>query len=72
MSDGSMDESLSKRMISDLISLIECEICSSKMIISPNSEFKQLFLVRKGKIKMFDHNYNYLCQLEQGSFFGEY
>lgn len=60
-------------MIADLISLVECEILpQSRLIMSPRKEFKQLFLIRKGSIRQFDHNYNYMCLLGQGSYFGEY
>ena len=71
--DGTVLDYLTNRMIASLISLVECEILpKGRMIITPCSEFKQLFLIRKGSVKMFDSNYNYLCQLREGSFFGEY
>ena len=60
-------------MKADILSLVECEIFhAGKLVNSPGNEFKQLCLVRKGRVKMFDRNYNYLCELQPGSYFGEY
>ena len=60
--DGTHSQSLTPKMVSDLMSLVECEILpAGRMIMSPQVEFKQLYLIRKGSIKMFDNNYNLLC-----------
>lgn len=60
--DGTRAQSLTSKMISDLMSLVECEILpAGRMIMSPQVEFKQLFMIRKGRVKVFDNNYNLLC-----------
>ena len=41
-------------------------------MITPNEEFKSLYLIKNGEVNLFDRVYNYLQTLENRSFFGEY
>lgn len=45
---------------------------SNEKLIDFGQEFKNIYLIKKGTINLFDPTYTYLCSLEETSFFGDY
>lgn len=47
------------------------QIFDGDKVIVPDSEVNNFYLIKHGKIKLMDRYYNYMLELESGSYFGE-
>ena len=59
-------------MVSRILSLIVCEHFDNEYIIKSGEEVTNFYMIKKGNVILFDNKYNYMYDLEPGSFFGEY
>mmetsp|Transcript_5911 Transcript_5911/g.9621 ORF Transcript_5911/g.9621 Transcript_5911/m.9621 type:complete len:260 (+) Transcript_5911:2849-3628(+) len=60
-------------LIYEMLANVECEqLPPSKIIVRNLSELTHFYMIKQGTVKCFDKKYNYLMNLEPGSFFGEY
>ena len=59
-------------LISELVSQLECEqITETEHYIRAGEEINQFYLIKSGGIRLLDNMFNYMYQLNQGSYFGE-
>ena len=42
------------------------------MIVENKEQFRHFYYIKTGSISLFDDNFTYMYNLEEGSFFGEY
>ena len=71
--DGFYLEAIPQKIVTKLLSNIQSQIYDSDQILLKNrNEFKHFYMVKSGGVRLFDEKYSYMCNLEQGSFFGEY
>lgn len=72
MSDG-YKQMMPDDIIVKILSNIECQIYEpGQLIVQPEVEMQNLYLIKRGQAVCFDRNYEYVCHLEEGSFFGEF
>ena len=64
---------VNQKIINRIFSALDCEIHeASSMVVKPDDFFSSFYLIKSGEIATYDLNYNYMYNLQQGSFFGDY
>ena len=59
--------------IINILSNIEVQMYEeNQMIVTPGEEFKDLILLKTGRVKALSPKFHYLCEYGPGSFFGEF
>jgi signal-transduction protein with cAMP-binding, CBS, and nucleotidyltransferase domain len=67
----------SNNCIFQLLSFLELEQFSEddfprhSMVVNAGDEFTHFHMIKQGTVKVYDRNFNYLVDLDKGSFFGE-
>ena len=51
---------------------IVCEVHNNEIVIQQGEIVNDFYMIKKGRVRLFDIKYNYLYDLEQQSYFGEY
>lgn len=60
------------KLVSKLLSNITCEDCNNQILVKTQEPFEYFYMIKKGKVSIFDSKYNYMYDLDEGSYFGEY
>ena len=64
---------ISDSTIIGILSNIEVQMYEcNHMIITPGEEFKDLILLKSGRVRTLSSKYHYLTEFGPGSFFGDY
>ena len=71
-SDG-RENSIPLKSITQILSKMECQFfLQDQTIIYPEKEFKHLYLIKEGVVRCYTQDYNYMYDLQERSFFGDY
>lgn len=47
------------------------EVYFDQTLYYPGDEIKHFYLIKSGEVRFFDQNYDYMYNLQSGSFFGD-